>query len=308
MKQRPQIVIVGGGAGGLELATSLGKQLGKTQKADITLIDQSLTHIWKPLLHEVAAGTLDTHEDQINYITHAHTHYFDFQLGKLTALDRKAQTITLMYQPIHDSSQPTSERILPYDILVIAIGSISNNYKIPGTDEHCYYLDSLEEAEQFQQFFLNQILTMQQGSGEKASTHLDAVIIGAGATGVELSAELYYALKQAYAYGLKQLPTKQEIKITLIEASDRVLAALPERISTLTLKELKQLGIDVLTNERVTEVTQAGVKTASGEFIPAQLKIWAAGIRGSAILAKLDGLETNRNNKLSRLRRQISFA
>ena len=216
----------------------------------------------------------------------------------MTAIDRKAQTITLTYQPIHDASQATSEHTLPYDILILAIGSVSNNYNTPGADEHCYYLDSLQEAEQFQRFFLNQMITMQEISDTERSTHLDVVIVGAGATGVELSAELHYALKQAYSYGLTHASHTGKIKITLIEAADRILAALPKRISELTLKELKQLEINVSTNERVTEVTQEGIKTASGKFIPAQLKIWAAGIRGADILNHLDGLETNKNNRL----------
>ena len=75
-----RIVIVGGGAGGLELATRLGKTLGKRGKASVTLVDANLTHIWKPLLHEVAAGSLNSSEDELNYVAQAKWNHFQFQL------------------------------------------------------------------------------------------------------------------------------------------------------------------------------------------------------------------------------------
>lgn len=287
MNKIPEIIIVGGGAGGIELATMLGHSLGKSRKANITLVDRSLTHVWKPLLHEVAAGTLDTNENEVNYITHAHMHYFQFQAGKLIALNRGKQTISIKFQPNH-LEESSTEQTLHYDILVIAIGSISNNYDIPGTNDYCYYLDSCEEAKNFQQYFLNQIIGKRK---------LDTVIVGGGATGVELSAELHYALKQAAEYGLKHLG-EGHAKITIIEAADRILSALPKRITDLTMKELKRRHIDVITDERVTKVTEDGVYTATGKFIPAALKIWAAGIRGPKILTQLDGLETNANRQL----------
>lgn len=289
MNEIPHIVIIGGGAGGLELATMLGHRFGKHRKANITLVDRSLTHVWKPLLHEVAAGTLDTNENEVNYITHAHAHHFQFQAGELIGLNRNAQTVTISFQPLHNKDLPGYQQTLHYDILIIAIGSISNNYDIPGTDKYCYYLDSSAEAKNFQQFLLNQIIGQQQ---------LDTVIVGGGATGVELSAELYYALQQAAVYGLKHLSAEHNIKITIIEAAERILSALPERVTKLTMIELKRRCIDVITDERVTKVTEQGVYTQSGKFIPAALKIWAAGIRGPKILTQLDGLETNANRQL----------
>ena len=89
------VVIVGGGAGGLELATQLGDLLGKSQKARITLVDQKLTHIWKPLLHEIAAGTMNTHDEGTNYFAHSAKHHYEFILGRLDKVERDQKQIIL---------------------------------------------------------------------------------------------------------------------------------------------------------------------------------------------------------------------
>lgn len=86
-----RIVIVGGGAGGLELATRLGRKLGKSGAARIILVDANLTHIWKPLLHEVAAGSLNSSEDELNYVAQAKWNHFEFQLGRMSGLDRASR-------------------------------------------------------------------------------------------------------------------------------------------------------------------------------------------------------------------------
>ena len=90
-----RIVIVGGGAGGLELATRLGNKLGQSGLARITLIDCNLTHVWKPLLHEVAAGSLDAATDELSYVAQAKWNHFDFIYGRMTGLDRRAGIIKL---------------------------------------------------------------------------------------------------------------------------------------------------------------------------------------------------------------------
>ena len=90
-----QIVIVGGGAGGLELATQLGERFGRRKNVKIVLVDQNLTHIWKPLLHEIAAGSLNPHEEQTNYFAHAEKHNFEFVLGTLIEVNKDQKQITL---------------------------------------------------------------------------------------------------------------------------------------------------------------------------------------------------------------------
>ncbi len=291
-----RIVIVGGGAGGLELATRLGRKLGKSGAARIILVDANLTHIWKPLLHEVAAGSLNSSEDELNYVAQAKWNHFEFQLGHMSGLDRADKHITLAPTLDDDGQVLMPERRIAYDSLVIAVGSTTNDFGTPGAAEHCILLDTREQAERFHRRMLSHYLRAHASEHEDGS-QINIAIVGAGATGVELAAELHHAAKQLAAYGLNRI-RPEDMRITLIEAGPRVLPALPERIARPVHKTLEKLGVTVLTGAAVSEVTAEGLKTADGNFIPASLKVWAAGIRAPGFLKDLDGLESNRINQL----------
>lgn len=289
------IVIVGGGAGGLELVAHLGRSLGKQNKATITLVDPSPIHLWKPLLHEVAAGTLNSYEDELNYLAYASTHYFQFCLGSMQGINRVKKDIILA--PIYDKNQQEiiPQRQIPYDILVIAVGSVSNDFNVPGVAENCLFLDNSDQANTFQQFFIKKMMHLPYYFKEKGQK-LTIAIVGGGATGVELAAELHYAIRQMAKYGFAFDPEK--VVINLIEASDRILPALRPHLSKIVDEKLKELNINILTNVKVCEVTQEGLKTTNGDFIPANLKIWSAGIKAPDFLKNLDGLEVNKINQL----------
>jgi len=291
-----RIVIVGGGAGGLELATRLGRKLGKSGAARIILVDANLTHIWKPLLHEVAAGSLNSSEDELNYVAQAKWNHFEFQLGRMSGLDRASKSITLAPTLDDDGQVLMPERRITYDSLVIAVGSTTNDFGTPGAAEHCIFLDTRAQAERFHRRMLSHYLRAHASESEDVSK-IDIAIVGAGATGVELAAELHHAAKQLAAYGLNRI-RPEDMRITLIEAGPRVLPALPERIARPVHQTLEKLGVTVLTGAAVSEVTADGLKTADGNFIPASLKVWAAGIRAPGFLKDLDGLESNRINQL----------
>lgn len=292
------IVVVGGGAGGLELVTRLGDTLGKRRQAHITLIDANMTHIWKPLLHEVAVGTMDSHEDDLDYLAHARAHHFRFRLGRMDGLDRAKREITLA--PVLDG---TGQEVIPrrtfrYDTLVLAVGSVSNDFGIPGVREHCMYLDTRAQADRVQQRLLNQCLQVHAREDAPRGGELNVAIVGAGATGVELAAELHKATRHLVAYGLDRIDPEVDVRITVIEAAPRVLPALPERLSQATREQLQKLGVSVLTGEQVTQVTPEGIHTKSGKFVPAELKVWSAGIKAPDFLRDLDGLESARGNTL----------
>ncbi|HAB03964.1 MAG TPA: FAD-dependent oxidoreductase [Pseudomonas sp.] len=290
-----RIVIVGGGAGGLELATRLGKSLGKRKQAEITLVDANLTHIWKPLLHEVAAGSLNSSEDELNYVAQAKWNHFNFQLGRMSGLDREGKQIQLAATLDENGRELLPARTLGYDTLVIAVGSNTNDFGTLGAAQHCLFLDTRKQAERFHQQLLNHYLRAH--AGDVASEKISVAIVGAGATGVELAAELHHAAHELAAYGLDRIQPK-DMHITLIEAGPRVLPALPERISVPVHQTLEKLGVKVMTNAAVSEVTEDGLKTKDGEVIQASLKVWAAGIRAPGFLKDIDGLETNRINQL----------
>lgn len=290
-----RIVIVGGGAGGLELATRLGRTLGRKGRAQVTLVDANLTHIWKPLLHEVAAGSLNSSEDELNYVAQAKWNHFQFQLGRMSGLDRATKRIQLAATLDEDGRELLPARTLDYDTLVLAIGSTTNDFGTAGAAQHCIFLDTREQAERFHKQLLTHYLRAHARQGE--DDQISVAIVGAGATGVELSAELHHAAQELAAYGLTGIQP-ENMRITLIEAGPRVLPALPERISQPVHRTLEKLGVRVMVGSPVSEVTAEGLKTASGEFIPASLKVWAAGIRASSLLKDLDGLESNRINQL----------
>lgn len=288
MKHR--IVIVGGGAGGVELATRLGKTLGKRGQAMITLVDSNLTHIWKPLFHEVAAGSLNPGMDELNYIAQANWNAFDFQHGRMVGVDRSSKTIRLT-TPGDLTSQ---EREISYDSLVLAVGSQCNDFGTPGVQQYCQFLDSRAQAERLHGMLLNRYL---KSHAMDESHPLEIAIVGAGATGVELCAELQHAVRVIQDYGVRHAsPTT--LKITLLEAGPRVLPVLNEKVSQAVHKALDGLGINVRVGTAVKEVTQDDMVLADGEVIRADLKIWAAGIKAPEFLKHLGGLETNRINQL----------
>jgi NADH dehydrogenase len=293
-----RIVVVGGGAAGLELVTSLGDKLGKRGLADIALIERSRTHLWKPLLHVAAAGSMDPSEHQLNYLAQAHWHHFRYHFGEMIGLDRAGKTVRLGATHDDEGREIAAPRSIPYDTLVIAVGSVTNDFGTPGAAEFAVPLETAEQAVRFHHRLVNAGLRAQAQSGPIQPGQLHVAIIGAGATGTELAAELYQSAREMVAYGLDQVDPDKDIRIILVEGASRILPALPERISIATLAILKKLGVEVRTNARVSGVRADGVQLASGEFVPAELTVWAAGVKGPDVLAHLDGLEVNRANQL----------
>lgn len=293
-----RIVVVGGGAGGVELVTRLGRTLGRKGLAEITLIDSSRTHLWKPLLHRVAAGSMDLNDHEIDYLAQARWHHFRFLLGRMEGLDRAGKRVLLAATLDEAGTQIIPARTVPYDTLVIAVGSKTNDFGTPGAAEFALSLDSPREATRFHSRLLNACLRANSQDEALRPGQLHIAIIGAGATGVELAAELHNTTRELVAFGLDRIDPERDVKVTLIEAAPRILPILPERLSDATLKLLQKMNVDVLTGERVTEVSRDGVHTHSGRFVPAELVVWAAGIKAPEFLAELDGLESNRTNQL----------
>ncbi|MFC3678638.1 NAD(P)/FAD-dependent oxidoreductase [Bacterioplanoides pacificum] len=292
-----RIVIVGGGAGGLELATQLGRSLGRRKKAQIELIDANPTHLWKPLLHEVATGALDSGIDELNYRAHGKKHGFNFQIGRMSGLDRDNKQVVLSAMLDDQGDEVLSERRVSYDTLVLAIGSVTNDFGTQGAKDHCVFLDSRQQAEKFHQTLLNAFLRANaSASSDGAIQDLEIAIVGAGATGVELSAELYNTAEVLVSYGMKNL-RPENLKVTLIEAGERILPALPPRISAAATRELEKLGVTVRTNTLITAATADGFETKDQGSIQARLKVWAAGVKAPDFMTQL-GLETNRANQL----------
>ena len=300
-----RIVIVGGGAGGLALATQLGKSLGKKGQAEITLVDAVRTHVWKPLLHQLAAGSFDTHAEEIEYLAQARWNHFKFRLGNLTGLNRAAKTVQLAASYDAAGREITPAQALPYDTLVIAVGSQTNDFGTPGAAEHTIKLDNPQAARHFNDRLINACIRAQTVPRSAGSGRLTVAIVGGGATGVELAAELHAAARVLANYGFDHIHPEKDLQIVLVEASPRLLAQLPERLSEAAERELRKLAVEVHTNEKVVEVTENSLKMASGKVISSTISVWAAGVKAADFLKTLGAgdnnqpvLETNRLNQL----------
>jgi len=291
------VIVAGGGAGGLELVTRLGDRLGRTGRAAVTLVDKNETHLWKPLLHEVAAGSMDIHAHQLDYLAQARWHHFNFCVGAFEGLNRARRELTVAPTFDERGTEVIPRRTLRYDTLVIAVGSVANTFGVPGVAEHAYALESAAEADRFHRRLINACMQANYRSGE-AQAQLRIVIVGGGATGVELAAELHNTTRVLAAYGLENIDPARFLDVTLVNADPRILPMLPERIAKAVTETLEGLGVHVMCSEQAIEITASEVKTKSGKSFPADIAVWSAGIKGADFLKNLDGLETNRVNQL----------
>ena len=297
-QKKTQIVIVGGGAGGLELAKKLGAKYGRANH-DIILVDRNHTHVWKPLLHEVAAGSLDANLDEVGYREHCFRWGYRFFYGALEGIDRERREVIIAPMLDEDGSELVERHSIRYDYLVVAIGSITNDFGTKGVREHCLRLDSREDADRFRSRLLNHCLRVSRSMMMEVpgDPQVRVAIIGGGATGVELAAELYNAAAGLRFYGLEVFDDSR-LKVTLIEAAPRILSALRETLSEAATHELEKLGVAVRAGTQVAAIEAGAVVTASGERIEADLIVWAAGVKGPELLKDIGGLESNRSNQL----------
>lgn len=286
------IVIVGGGAGGLELACKLGRKFGRQR---VTLVDRTFYHVWKPSLHEVAVGTIDMHHEALSYTMLAHRNHFTFVIGAFTGLDVVRKTIVIAAVEEVAGEVVIPERILPFSRLCIAIGGTANYFDTPGATDHAISLNGAADAEAFRMEMIRKMTWAQHRKGQRRAgvvNVVNVVIVGGGATGVELAAELREASKRYIEYGLRQLDPVKDIGITLIEGAPRILPLLPERISESASAMLEERAVTVVADCRVAEVGERWVRDGTGRQFPHDICVWAAGIRAPRFLAML-GLPVN---------------
>jgi NADH dehydrogenase len=278
--EQHRIVIVGGGAGGAELAAALGRQ-SKKLHLNVSLVDCASQHLWKPRLHEVAAGALGDSEDAIPYLALGQVNGFRFHLGPLVGLDSKANSVVI--GPVFTTRGETllAERTLKYDTLVLAFGSEVNDFGTPGVREYCHVLDDGERAVAFQKQLLEEVVRVSEGRNDR----LRIGIVGAGATGVELAAELHRSVSAMHHVG--GLMSADKLAITLIDMAPRVLAGSTPAVSLFASLALQHLGVTLRLNDGVTQVTANGFVLKTGETVPCELRVWAPGVIGRPLAADL---------------------
>ena len=289
-----EIVIVGGGAGGLELACKLGRKLGN---GHVTLVDRALYHIWKPSLHEVAAGTRDIHQEGLSYQMLAHDNKFRFVYGAMTALDSVNNTITVDAVLDESAQELIPPRQIGFSKLVIAVGSVSNYFGISGAEENTISLNTTEDAEHFRLRLLKMLAMADLKKEKDPDAGVDIVIVGGGATGVELAAELRDASSVYTDYDFPHLNPNRDVRITILEGAPRLLAPLTERVSKAATKLLQEREVKVVTDCRVAAIAENFVTDANGNNYASDLCVWSAGIKAPDFLKTL-GLPVTKSGQL----------
>lgn len=291
--QAHRVVVIGGGAGGIELVTRLGDCYRRQKHAahvSVTLVDQSRFHIWKPLLHEVAAGALDANHAGLDYAVHAHRHGFQFCWGPLVGLDRPKRVVTV--GPVDDAyGNPIhATRQLPYDTLVLAIGSTTNFFAVTGAEAHAFALDSIQDADRLRSALIALCARAERSGKGRDGARARIAIVGGGATGVELAAQMRDSLQALSDYRLHCLDAERDIAITVVEAGSRILPPLSEQVASSAATLLGKYGVAIRTHSQVRQVTERGLIFADGSSLQADLVVWAAGVKALPVLAQLDGL------------------
>lgn len=196
------------------------------------------------MLHTFAAGTANYSTQSISFAPHATRNGYKFWPGDLCGLDRTRKAVELGPITLPDGNSQLSGRSIPYDILILAIGSHSNDFETPGVKEHCYFIDDVGQALTFNAALRSTII---QSMDNKTETGV--VIIGGGATGVELAAELTRRMDIFASYLSDKTPPR--LRLTLIETAPTLLGGFPERISQAVKDKLTQLEVDVRTGTKV---------------------------------------------------------
>lgn len=298
MASPQRIVIIGGGAGGLELAIRVSSQASGSSAPHVTLIDSSPTHLWKPRLHEIATGVMVAADERLGFAELGAAHGFDFMLGALAGMDPFAKTVTVDEVPAGDARLTSDDglllprRTVEYDIAVLAVGSTSNDFGTPGVLEHCYTLDTPERADQVYDGL--RALAVRVAAGRASG--LRVVVVGAGLTGVELAAELRSAWRREPEFMSFMSP--EQLEVTLVEMADRPLPGSPETMSTYARRMLEAYGVVLRFGAKVSSVAAGRVTLADGSDLGADMIVWVSGIKGPGVLRSIPGLTFDRGDRI----------
>ena len=283
-----RVLILGGGAGGLELASQLA---GKDGVA-VTLIDREMTHLWKPRLHEFAAGTVSSTLAEISFYMLARMRGFHFEQGEVRAIDRAGRRVELGPMRDAEGRELAPARVLSYDLLVVALGGTTPDFGVEGVAENAVRLDGPEDAEDFRTRFAGAMIRA-RASGMPA----EIVIVGSGATGTELAAHLRNSETGFLARGAREAPGKL-LGITVLEAAPVVMPGIDDALREKLVERLKQLDIKTVTDAKIAAIEPNAVRSESGERWPADVAVWAAGLVGHPLLQRLADFEIDDKGRI----------
>lgn len=282
-----RIVIVGGGAGGAELAV----RLARAGEQDILLIDSSPTHVWKPRLHELAAGAGRGHVDELDYAGLAEHWGFAFEQGDLSGVDPQNKTLNLDTVADDNGDTLVPERSIQYQVLVLALGGVTPDLGVTGVLQNAILLDREPDAEAL---FRRLSIGLLGGSLPDNNDAFHVVIVGSGATGVELSA---FLTTDHLCMSLAPRSAAPQIKVTVLEAMDTFMPNMPDAVRDATVKRLRAAGVAMETGHQVAAVHSDSVESDDGSHFPANLTVWATGRVGPPVAGTIEALATNKKRQ-----------
>lgn len=294
---RPQrVVIVGGGFGGLYTAMGLDAQLGYHNDLEIVLLDKKNYFLFPPLLPSVATGAIESRQ-----VTYPFRRVFEatnivFKKESVERIDLESRMVytkvALGPDPVtHESRTVTRE--LEYDYLVLAPGSNTNTFRVPGADEHAFYMRELGDAIAVRNHIID---CFEHAACERDATSLSErlrfVVVGAGPTGVELAAEMQDLIQHIL---LRRYPEvdRDKIEVVLVQSGDQVLPGWHPKMAGQTAKQLAKLRVKVVLGTRVVAVGPTSVTLGTGEVIGTQTVVWCTGVKPADVVAA-SGLVCNK--------------
>jgi NADH dehydrogenase len=281
MGDKPKVVIIGGGFGGLQAAKAL-----KNERVAVTLIDRKNHHTFQPLLYQVATAVLSPGEiaSPIRRILHRAKNV-EVLLGEVVGFDLEKQTVKLA-----DNSE------VAFDYLIVAAGA---RHAYFGHDEWESYAPGLKTLEDALEIRRRVLLAFELAEKKAVltGTHdpLNFVVVGGGATGVEVAGAIAGIARQALANDFKAIDTTSA-RVMLFEGSDKVLGTFSPELSESAKKQLEEIGVEVNLNSFVTDIQPGRVKVGDN-WIDCEVAVWASGVAASP-LGKLLGVETDRAGRV----------
>ncbi|MDI3270691.1 MAG: NAD(P)/FAD-dependent oxidoreductase, partial [Bacillota bacterium] len=276
---RPRVVIAGMGFGGLFAFHRLAKK-----PVDLLLVDRHNYHAFVPLFYQVAAAELEPVEIAYPIRTFLRRHpHADFLMADIEGVDLQGKKLL------------TAQGEVPYDYLILGLGSETSFFGLPGVKEHSFPVKSLAQALTLR----NHILTLFERASRLSEGEeglLTFVIAGGGPTGVELAATLAEWIRDVLR---KDYPPSvmEKARVLLVEATERILLGLPESQASYAQGTLEKLGVEVRTGTPIAGAEKGRVLLNEGEAIPTHTLIWTAGVKGSSLGERL-GLPLSRGARV----------
>ncbi len=271
-----RVLILGAGFAGLYTALHLDRILEKDAPVEITLVDQNHFHLFTPLLHEAASGVIHPGLIMTPIRRLLRGTRVRFLRARVEAIDLSAQRVTLCCIS------------LPYDILVIALGSVTHFYNMDSIRGRALEVKSASDAERLRCHVINRFeAATREANPERRRRLLTFTVVGGGCTGVETVTELHEFLHHLREEQYPAIPP-EEIRTVLVERLDRVLPQMDRTLSRMALQRMRRMGIEVLLNTAVRDWTDEGLTFADGHPpLPTETVIWTAGVRAHPVVAAL---------------------